>query len=214
MPSTRDTTHFVPYHILLYFHNWLHRGHPYCVISITAMSDSLPSTSHSQKIQLTISEFTPIVTLECPLYKVSKHIKTNRWYSCVNLHRDQLSSSRLYLLKYSRMEKAQDVSLRLLSLSPFPNFHHVRHLHTQPHITVIVQLMCHFFGSICQSFFHFLLVAWVILHPCQLLFICAHINRNTCATFLEIPCLNIREDSRAHADPVHTSVYVSMHPCI
>ena len=149
MPSIWDTVHFAPYHILLYFHNWLHRGHPYCVISITAMSDSLPSTSHSQKIQLTISEFTPIVTLECPIVQ---GFEINTRYTCVNLHRNPLPSPRLYPLKYSWVEKAQDVSPRLLSLLPFLTFHHVRQPPIQPYTTAIIQTLYHIFSSICQSF--------------------------------------------------------------
>ena len=102
-----------------------------------------------------LSEFALIVTLECPIVQ---GFEINTRYTCVNLHRNPLPSPRLYPLKYSWVEKAQDVSPHLLYLLPFPIFHHVRHLHIQPHITVFIQMLYHFFCSICQSFFHFSLV--------------------------------------------------------
>ena len=71
--------------------------------------------------------------------------------------------------------------------STHPTLYHCYHPDAVPHIRRYLPII---FSLLAGA------EVWVS-HPCQRLFICAHINRNVCATFLKIPCLNIRTRTRA-----------------
>ena len=125
------------------------------------MSDSSPPTSHSQKIKFTISPNLCWLSLwnihHTRFGNISKRIDGILAWIYTEIHCPDLGCT---CWKYSRVEKAQDVSPRLLSLLPFLNFNHV-HLHIQPYTTDTIQTLYHIFGGICQSFFLFSLVALV-----------------------------------------------------
>ena len=141
------------YHIFLCFRNWFHRKHSYCATSATAISDSSPSTSHSQKIQLTISpnlHWLSLLNIRHTRFgSISKRIDSILAWIYTEIHCPDPGCT---CWKYSQVEKTQDVSLRLLSLLPFLNFNHV-HLHIQPYTTATIQTLYHIFGGSVNHFF-------------------------------------------------------------
>ena len=117
------------------------------------MSNSLSSTSHSQKIKLTISPNLCWLSLwnihHTRFGNISKQIDGILRWIHTEVH---CADPGCTCCKYSQVEKAQVMSPRLLSLLPFLTFHHVRQPPIQPYTTAIIQTLYHIFSSICQSF--------------------------------------------------------------